>query len=50
MLEVLAHAEEIRGHDVVELEVLDLLFDKATTRVGVVREAPALSTGIVSTL
>ena len=43
MLEVLAHTEEVRGHGVVEQEVLDLLFDIAATRVGVVLQPAAVA-------
>ena len=43
MLEVLAHAEEVRGHGVVEQEVLDLLFDTRAARVGVVLQAAAVA-------
>ena len=43
VLEVLAHTEEIRGHGVVEQEVLDLLFDSAAARVGVVGQAAAVA-------
>ena len=41
MLEVLAHAEEVRGHGVVKQEVLDLPLDIAATRVGVVLQPAA---------
>ena len=43
VLEVLAHTEEVRGHGVVEQEVLDLLFDMAIARVGVVLQAAAVA-------
>ena len=43
MLEVLARAEEVRGQGVVEQEVLDLLFDMAIARVGVVLQAAAVA-------
>ena len=43
VLEVLAHTEEIRGHGVVEQEVLDLLFDSAAARVGVVLQAATVA-------
>ena len=43
MLEVLAHAEEVRGQGVVEQEVLDLPLDIAATRVGVVLQPAAVA-------
>lgn len=43
VLEVLTHAEEVRGHGVVEQEVLDLPLDIAATRVGVVLQPAAVA-------
>ena len=43
VLEVLAHTEEVRGHGVVEQEVLDLPLDIAATRVGVVLQPAAVA-------
>ena len=43
VLEVLAHTEEIRGHGVIEQEVLDLPLDIAATRVGVVLQPAAVA-------